>query len=91
MEKKIELYLYWANKDIDAGQLDYNLMSKVLRDLMDQNNMSALWSRLNTALNNTASQHVQETWDKICERGMFERSSEKKAEVLCVNLAFGNN
>ena len=76
---------------IDASKLDYLVMNNVLRELMGQNNMSALWSRLKTALKKTGSKQVQEAWDKICERGVREGKTEKKAEVLCINLAFGND
>jgi len=82
LEKKLELYSEWANKMIDTGKLDYQVMNNVLRELMDQNNMSALWSTLKTALNNTGSKQVQEAWGKICERGVREGKTETKAEVL---------
>ena len=44
---------------------------------------------MNTVAKKTVSKQVQEAWDKICERGAREGKTEKKAEALCINLAFG--
>ena len=91
LDQKLELYRSWASKQIDAGQLDYQLLNKVLRQLMDQNNMSALWSRLKTSLKKTGSKQVREAWEKICDKGMREGKTDKKSEVLCINLALGSD
>lgn len=91
LEKKLDLYREWASKQIDNGNMDYQLLNSVLKKLMDANHMSLLWGRLRTAIKKSTSAQVKDAWDKICERGMRDGKTERKNEVLCIQLALGNS
>ena len=51
LNEKITIYKDWASKHMDKGRLDYASMTQVLRKIMTPKDMSALWSRLKTAMN----------------------------------------
>ena len=61
--------------------------AKLLKKMFTKDEMSALWSRLRTAVKG-ASDTVRENWSKICTLNMREGKNEKKNHTLALTLAF---
>ena len=88
LDEKIQIYRQWADMNINRGRLDYAAMTTVMKELMTTGEMSALWSRLKTAMKG-ASGHVKQAWQSVCSSSTREGKVAEKNKVLAVQLAFG--
>ena len=81
LNQKVALFRKYVTQQATASP------AKLLNNMFTKDEMSALWSRLRTAVKG-ASDTVQENWSKICTLNMREGKNEKKNHTLALTLAF---